>query len=204
MVPRTVLTRSDPISLNAARPVNTVQPRTAVNNARGTHEKMVILVNDKNVNAARPMLVGNPQQALKDNRKLMEDLLPLEVTPQAGKLWEDLKGRKPALSFMRPFGCPVTILNTIDHLGKFDGKADEGFFVGYSTNSKAFRFNGFTDAGFKPSGEEEKKDAEDPGNEDSEVTSTMSQVVLTPPWRIREAGVNKTWISSQHNGVYIE
>ncbi|GJV65925.1 putative ribonuclease H-like domain-containing protein [Tanacetum coccineum] len=37
-----------------------------------------------------------------------------------------------------PFGCPVTILNTIDHLGKFDGKADEGFFVGYSLNSKAF------------------------------------------------------------------
>nr|GEU67007.1 hypothetical protein [Tanacetum cinerariifolium] len=35
-----------------------------------------------------------------------------------------------ALGFMRPFGCPVTILNTKDHLGKFDGKADEGFFVG--------------------------------------------------------------------------
>ncbi|GJW99091.1 putative ribonuclease H-like domain-containing protein [Tanacetum coccineum] len=34
-----------------------------------------------------------------------------------------------------PFGCPVTILNTIDHLGKFNGKADEGFFVGYSLNS---------------------------------------------------------------------
>ncbi|GJX77816.1 putative ribonuclease H-like domain-containing protein [Tanacetum coccineum] len=46
---------------------------------------------------------------------------------------------KPVLGFMRPFGCPVTILNTIDHLGKFDGKADEGFFVGYSINSKAFR-----------------------------------------------------------------
>nr|GEW74645.1 ribonuclease H-like domain-containing protein [Tanacetum cinerariifolium] len=40
---------------------------------------------------------------------------------------------------MRPFGCPVTILNTLDHLGKFDGKANEGFFVGYSINSKAFR-----------------------------------------------------------------
>ncbi|GJZ86178.1 ribonuclease H-like domain-containing protein [Tanacetum coccineum] len=53
--------------------------------------------------------------------------------------------RKPALSFMRPFGCPVTILNTIDHLGKFNGKADEGFFVGYSTNSKAFKvFNSRT------------------------------------------------------------
>ncbi|GJZ33498.1 ribonuclease H-like domain-containing protein, partial [Tanacetum coccineum] len=35
--------------------------------------------------------------------------------------------------------------NTIDHLGKFDGKADEGFFVGYSLNSKAFRvFNSRT------------------------------------------------------------
>ncbi|GJW20240.1 putative ribonuclease H-like domain-containing protein [Tanacetum coccineum] len=46
---------------------------------------------------------------------------------------------------MRPFRCPVTILNTLDHLGKFDGKADEGFFVGYSMNSKAFRvFNSRT------------------------------------------------------------
>ncbi|GJX31324.1 putative ribonuclease H-like domain-containing protein [Tanacetum coccineum] len=46
---------------------------------------------------------------------------------------------------MRPFGCPVTILNTIYHLSKFDGKADEGFFVGYSLNSKAFKvFNSRT------------------------------------------------------------
>ncbi|GKA44657.1 putative ribonuclease H-like domain-containing protein [Tanacetum coccineum] len=46
---------------------------------------------------------------------------------------------------MKPFGCPVTILNTIDHLGKFDRKADEGFFIGYSQNSKAFRvFNSRT------------------------------------------------------------
>ncbi|GKE72577.1 ribonuclease H-like domain-containing protein [Tanacetum coccineum] len=43
-------------------------------------------------------------------------------------------GRKLALGFIRPFGCLVTILNTIDHLGKFDGKANEGFFVGYSIN----------------------------------------------------------------------
>ncbi|GJT40207.1 putative ribonuclease H-like domain-containing protein [Tanacetum coccineum] len=53
--------------------------------------------------------------------------------------------KTPTLSFMRPFGYLVTILNTIDHLGKFDGKADEGFFVGYSLNSKAFRvFNSRT------------------------------------------------------------
>nr|GFA14855.1 retrovirus-related Pol polyprotein from transposon TNT 1-94 [Tanacetum cinerariifolium] len=40
---------------------------------------------------------------------------------------------------MRPFGYPVTILNTKDHLSKFDRTADEGFFIGYSLNSKAFR-----------------------------------------------------------------
>ncbi|GJZ83855.1 uncharacterized mitochondrial protein-like protein [Tanacetum coccineum] len=44
-----------------------------------------------------------------------------------------------ALSFMKPFGCHVTILNTLDSLDKFDGKSDEGFFVGYSFSSKAFR-----------------------------------------------------------------
>ncbi|GJV27880.1 putative ribonuclease H-like domain-containing protein [Tanacetum coccineum] len=105
---------------------------------------------------------------------------------------------------MRPFGCPVTILNTIDHLGKFDRKVGKGFFVGYSTNSKAFRvFNNrtrivkenlqvqFIVAGNQSNGstgtkacddvgEEEKKDAEDPGNKsgnptegkDSKVPST--------------------------------
>nr|GFB93649.1 hypothetical protein [Tanacetum cinerariifolium] len=35
---------------------------------------------------------------------------------------------------MRPFGQPVTILNTLDPLGKFDGKADNGFLVGYSVS----------------------------------------------------------------------
>nr|GEV06015.1 hypothetical protein [Tanacetum cinerariifolium] len=51
----------------------------------------------------------------------------------------------PSIVFMRPFGCPVTIFNTLDPLGKFDGKADEGFLVRYSVNSKAFRvFNSRT------------------------------------------------------------
>nr|GEV54148.1 hypothetical protein [Tanacetum cinerariifolium] len=48
-------------------------------------------------------------------------------------------GFKPALSFMRPFGCHVTNLNTFDNLGKFNGKSDEGFFVGYFLTGKAFR-----------------------------------------------------------------
>nr|GEV59069.1 reverse transcriptase domain-containing protein [Tanacetum cinerariifolium] len=54
-------------------------------------------------------------------------------------LYELFKDRSPALSFMRPFGCHVTILNTLDQLGKFDGKSDEGIFVGYFTISKDFR-----------------------------------------------------------------
>ncbi|GJY56759.1 putative ribonuclease H-like domain-containing protein [Tanacetum coccineum] len=105
----------------------------------------------------------------------------LVIKPHNKTPYELFLGRKPALSFMRPFGCPVTILNTIDHLGSrpnwlFDidalrnsmnykpivagnqsnGNADPPF----SSSSKDS-----PDAGFKPSKEEEKKDAEDPGNE---------------------------------------
>ncbi|GJW42136.1 ribonuclease H-like domain-containing protein [Tanacetum coccineum] len=69
----------------------------------------------------------------------------LVIKPHNKTPYELFHGRTPSLSFMRPFGCPVTILNTLYHLGKFDGKADEGFFVGYSVNSKAFRvFNSRT------------------------------------------------------------
>nr|GEW01104.1 retrovirus-related Pol polyprotein from transposon TNT 1-94 [Tanacetum cinerariifolium] len=49
--------------------------------------------------------------------------------------YELLLGRTPSIGFMRPFGCLVTILNTLDPLGEFDGKADEGFLVGYSVNN---------------------------------------------------------------------
>ncbi|GKC86057.1 ribonuclease H-like domain-containing protein [Tanacetum coccineum] len=69
----------------------------------------------------------------------------LVTKPHNKTPYELFLGRKPALVFMRPFRCLVIILNIIDHLGKLDGKADEGFFVGYSINSKAFRvFNSRT------------------------------------------------------------
>ncbi|GKF45621.1 hypothetical protein Tco_0135423 [Tanacetum coccineum] len=82
MVPRIVLTRSGPILLITTRPVNTVQPRTTVSNARlmknvinnaystarrpfnkitsannSNFNKRVNTINDKNVNAARPKAV---------------------------------------------------------------------------------------------------------------------------------------------------
>ncbi|GKF47840.1 retrovirus-related pol polyprotein from transposon TNT 1-94, partial [Tanacetum coccineum] len=64
----------------------------------------------------------------------------LVIKPHNKTPYELLRGRPtPLIDFMKPFGCPVTILNTRDHLGKFDGKADEGFFVGYSVVSKAMR-----------------------------------------------------------------
>ncbi|GJY30807.1 retrovirus-related pol polyprotein from transposon TNT 1-94 [Tanacetum coccineum] len=50
----------------------------------------------------------------------------LVVKPHNKTPYELFRGFKPALSFMRPFGCHVTILNTLDSLGKFDGKSDEG------------------------------------------------------------------------------
>nr|GEY91915.1 retrovirus-related Pol polyprotein from transposon TNT 1-94 [Tanacetum cinerariifolium] len=70
----------------------------------------------------------------------------LVTKPQNKTPYELLHGRTPSIGFMRPFGCPATILNTLDPLGKFDGKVDEGFLVGYSVISKAFRvFNKFED-----------------------------------------------------------
>ena len=61
------------------------------------------------------------------------------VKPQDKTPYELLRGRKPMIDFFKPFGCPVTILNTKDQLGKFDEKADTGYFVGYSLHSRAFR-----------------------------------------------------------------
>nr|GEW49501.1 reverse transcriptase domain-containing protein [Tanacetum cinerariifolium] len=56
--------------------------------------------------------------------KLLDESQVLLKVPRNNNMYSfDLKnvvpvgGRKPALSFMRPFECPVTILNTLDHLG---------------------------------------------------------------------------------------
>nr|GEV17357.1 hypothetical protein [Tanacetum cinerariifolium] len=71
-----------------------------------------------------------------DNHVLLrvprENNVVLVTKPHSKTPYELLLGRTPSIGFMRPFGCPVTILNTLDPLGKFDRKADEGFLVGYS------------------------------------------------------------------------
>ncbi|GKD39032.1 retrovirus-related pol polyprotein from transposon TNT 1-94 [Tanacetum coccineum] len=51
------------------------------------------------------------------NRELVTK--PHNKTP-----YELLTGKTPIISYIRPFGCHVTILNTIDHLGKFAKEVD--------------------------------------------------------------------------------
>ncbi|GJX09406.1 putative ribonuclease H-like domain-containing protein [Tanacetum coccineum] len=216
MVLRTVLTRSGLISINTARLVNTVQPRTTVNNAgplknvinnaystvRRPFNK-ITTANNSNFTKKVNIVKDNPQQEIM--KKLMEDLLPLEEIPKDGKLlgkknsvlftniecvvlspdfkltYEshvslkvprednmysvDLKNVIPQGVLTCLFAKATLDESNIWHRrlgqinfkimnkmvkgnlvrGKFDGNADEGFFVGYSTNSKAFRvFNSRT------------------------------------------------------------
>nr|GEX69038.1 hypothetical protein [Tanacetum cinerariifolium] len=51
--------------------------------------------------------------------------------------YELFNSRTLAIGFLRPFH--VMILNTLDHLGKFYAKGDEGYFVRYFMSSKAFK-----------------------------------------------------------------
>ncbi|GJW04938.1 retrovirus-related pol polyprotein from transposon TNT 1-94 [Tanacetum coccineum] len=83
-----------------------------------------------------------PQQnsvAERRNRTLIEaarTIMGISSKPLNSKtIMKLFRGRTHALSFMRPFGRHNTIINTLDYLGKFDGKSNEGFFVGYSMNS---------------------------------------------------------------------
>ncbi|GJX75429.1 putative ribonuclease H-like domain-containing protein [Tanacetum coccineum] len=139
--------------------VNTVRPKV-VNTAR-SNRTSVNAARTNGFNAVKPRHVGfgelfnpigKPNMMIKDlltvDVKAMNEAVStacyvqnrvLVVKPHNKTPYELFRGFKPALSFMRPFGCHVTILNTLDSLGKFDGKSDEGFFVGYSLSSKAFR-----------------------------------------------------------------
>ncbi|GJX19621.1 retrovirus-related pol polyprotein from transposon TNT 1-94 [Tanacetum coccineum] len=62
------------------------------------------------------------------------------IVKRHGKTTYDVfRGRCPDISYFHMFGCHVHIYNQRDHLGKFDEKADDGFFLGYSLVAKAFR-----------------------------------------------------------------
>ncbi|XP_062029072.1 uncharacterized protein LOC133745095 [Rosa rugosa] len=57
----------------------------------------------------------------------------------AYELW---KGKKPNVGHFHAFGSICYILRDREHLGKFDVRSDEGVFLGYSLNSRAYRVYG--------------------------------------------------------------
>nr|GEX91343.1 hypothetical protein [Tanacetum cinerariifolium] len=87
-----------------------------------------------------------PQQnkvAERRNKTLIEAArtMTLVTKPHNKTPYELIRGRPPLIDFMKPFGYPVTILNTRDNLGKFEGKADEGYFVGMQGNRPDWLFD---------------------------------------------------------------
>jgi hypothetical protein len=58
-----------------------------------------------------------------------------DKTPYA--LWY---GRPASIKHFRVFGIKCYIKNNNANLGKYDDRVDEGIFLGYSTNSKGYRF----------------------------------------------------------------
>nr|GEW24281.1 putative ribonuclease H-like domain-containing protein [Tanacetum cinerariifolium] len=145
-------------------------------------------------------------------------LYRLTFTGEAHHIWLSLildkkmikyalsNGLTPTLSFMRPFGCPVTIINIIDHLEKFNGKADEGtkpvkdyILLPLWSVDPLFSqdLKSSHDDGSKPSSDNGKKVDEDPRKEnecndqekEDNVNSTNN--VNTISSTVNAAGTNK-------------
>nr|GEU46892.1 ribonuclease H-like domain-containing protein [Tanacetum cinerariifolium] len=103
------------------------------NNVLFTDTECLVLSSDYKLPDVNHVLLRVPRE----NNMYNVDLK--NVVPSGDLTCLFVKATLDDIGFIRPFGCPVTILNTLDPLGKFDGKADEGFLVGYSVNDKDFR-----------------------------------------------------------------
>nr|GEV51641.1 hypothetical protein [Tanacetum cinerariifolium] len=114
MVPAAVLTQSKPVPITTVRAVSTVIPKIKTSNS------------SPRVTAVKAP-VGNPQHALKD-KEVIDSGCSMHITGNMSYLsdFEELNGGYVAFG-----GNP--------NGGKFDGMVDEGFLVGYSVSSKAFR-----------------------------------------------------------------
>nr|GEW52159.1 ribonuclease H-like domain-containing protein [Tanacetum cinerariifolium] len=105
----------------------------------------------------------------------------LVVKPHNKTLYELFYGRTPTLSFMRPFGCHVTILNTIDHFGKFDGSEPNWQFdidaltrtINYEPIVAGTQYNGF--AGTKVS---------DNAGQTRKETEPIKDYILLSSWTV--------------------
>nr|GEU48340.1 copia protein [Tanacetum cinerariifolium] len=193
---KAVLTRSRLVPLNVAIHVTTVVPQTHVKHQRPVkpvvnkphspikspinhkpapktsnfHQK-VTTVKTKKANAVKGTKetgYGNLNAEAVNTACYVQNRV-LVTKPHNKTPYELLLGRTPIIGFIRPFGCPVTILNTLDPLRKFDGKTDGGFLVGYSVNRNQLN----SSAGIK-------------GNFDAgkvwKESVTTQQYVLLPLW----------------------
>nr|GEW63085.1 ribonuclease H-like domain-containing protein [Tanacetum cinerariifolium] len=88
----------------------------------------------------------------------------LVVKPHNKTPYELFYGKKPTLCFMRPFECPDTILNTIDHLGS---GPDWLFDIDALTGTMNYKqlLQSSHDDGSKPSSDDGKKVNDDPRKE---------------------------------------
>ncbi|GJT94635.1 hypothetical protein Tco_1090153 [Tanacetum coccineum] len=152
MVPRTVLTRSGPISLNTARPVNTVQSRTAVNNAgpmnnvinnaystarrpfnkitsanNSNFTKRFNTIKGTRVNTARPKEVLSTVKGNKGNA--------VKASACWGNPQQDLKDKRVIDS-----GCSRHITGNISYLTDYE--EINGGFVAFRGNSKGGKITG--------------------------------------------------------------
>ncbi|GJX51465.1 putative ribonuclease H-like domain-containing protein [Tanacetum coccineum] len=159
---------------------------------------------------SNPLMAGSLPKTAKPT--LLDVAVVLVIKPHNKTPYELFLGRKPALSFMRPFGCPVTILNTLDHLvvlgNQTNGNAStkENIDVGQDgkklvPDQKYILLPLLTsdpllskiskdspETGFKLSGEEEKIDFEHPENEDSDVPNIEESRINQE----QDANVNST------------
>jgi hypothetical protein len=116
-----------------------------------------------------------------------------EINKTPYEIW---RGKKPTVKYFRTFGSKCYILRDRENLGKFDPKSDEGIFLGYSSNSRAYRvFNKRTETVMESinvviddeeverpsSGEENQLDSVDPS-----VTLTDNNIKASPSVSLNE------------------
>nr|GEY54185.1 putative ribonuclease H-like domain-containing protein [Tanacetum cinerariifolium] len=112
----------------------------------------------------------------------------LVTKPHHKTPYELLTRDKPFISYLKPFGCLVTILNTSDSLGKFDKKLDEGtgqawmFDINYLTDSLNYPRVGSTNltSGSQGATPSNAGSQEDDSDSDDEPDVLIIQSTPTP------------------------
>jgi hypothetical protein len=112
------------------------------------------------------------------------------LRPETNKTpYEIWRGKKPTIKYFRIFGSKCYILRDRENLGKFDPKSDEGIFLGYSTNRRAYRvFNKRTETVMESINviiDDEEVEAPSKGEENQAISAKLpissADVIKTSP-----------------------